>query len=203
MLLGQIVAISFAQSLFFVAVTLYGPDDTVTDRNKSERARHRRGLPTMVYVACRKTIWALAIFTPIKLSEAIHKPRFLYWLAIPHVALMLPPMLDPILAPQHPDERDEAILRNERSSTYNFTAVFGITLQIIKAVSALQDKSLGTHLHRHSEVYSHPLLDPTSDSHPWGLIGSLYDHPAVTSVGWDVILCSAIYGIWRLVRHSR
>ena len=206
MLLGQIVAISFAQSLFFVAIVLYsqgGAGFTPAGHSKaSNDAEHVKGFSNFSW---RLMVFALAFIPVLFISASIHTPRFLAVLAIPHLALLLPPILDPLEIGGKLGRRSITLHQRE-VKRLNGILLFGACLwQLRIATFALKDTLPGKHIHRHSEVYSHPMLDGTdsdsflTNSGLTGLVGSLYDHPAVSSVGWDTLLCSLNYLIWRVV----
>lgn len=207
MLLGQIVAISFAQSLFFIAASLFPSDAAATSTNK-KKGRARRETSSGLYnITC--SIWYMTViamvFFPVAMIPAwIHTPRFLSLLAIPHIALMLLPIAETFLFPLSSSGPCGAPSRRAINLHNGTIAVLGGLLQMRTVMAALKDTSLNKHLHCHSAVFSNPVLNLSYRSlftpQVWDLVTSLYDHPASTSVGWDVLLCSVNYLIWRYVR---
>ena len=210
MLLGQIVAISFAQSLFFVAVGLYDLNNTGTPLAEAKRSRQQVSSPWMSALTCRMWHWlvvAMVLYPVAVIPSSVHKPRFLLVLSIPHVALMLLPIVEVGLIPQYVYDESKAFLGEGMNEIYRAVTVLAGIWEAKTVSAALKDTSPERHLHRHSAVFSNPLLNSTYgapiEPHLWDVLGSLYDHPAVTSVGWDVLLCSAIYGIWRWVQRQQ
>lgn len=208
MVLGQIVAVSFAQSLFYLAVTLSEPTSEDNDSTDANKAQARKGSRVPVYHALlRRCIFALVVFPVIMIPDVVHTPWFLWVLAVPHLALLLPPLINPLLVKQSLTAEDKATINTENTRLYRFIAFVALfpqgkmILNVRHGISALQ------HLHRHSAVYVHPMLELTSSVPSsnifYGILASLYDHPAVSSVGMDSILCILNYQIWRLLEHRQ
>ncbi|KAF2493289.1 hypothetical protein BU16DRAFT_619630 [Lophium mytilinum] len=163
MLLGQVVAISFATNLFFVAVSL----NPVSTGGGSPRNRERWTPPLSVLL-----IPLLATFVSTGLiPSSVSKPYFMYILLLPHFALFVPPILYNIVPPS-----------------------WGTTHTTLKAVGQYYERV-------YSLLVMLSIVFVALASRPaWGGISAaLYEHPAVSSVGWDVILCWTSWGVWTLV----
>jgi hypothetical protein len=163
MLLGQVVAISFATNLFFLGTSL-----SPVSSSTSLRIQERWTLSTATLL-----IPLLATFISTGLiPSSVTKPYFMYLLLLPHVALFIPPILYSV--PQswgtiHPSA--EAAQRfYER--VYSLLVMLSIVLICL------------------------------ASNVTWNSIeGALYEHPAVSSVGWDVILCWISWGTWIFVHQ--
>lgn len=217
MLLGQLVAISFAMNLFFQAVLLHPIQSTASSsvmttksktrdqQDKSKASMADRKPP--LWVPWSSIYWLILGLTFISTGMtcvSAGQEYFLLLLAVPHLLLLLPPVLHSLLPSKlgriQPD-----------SPTYNsyydlklaVTMVLGIAFEAVALYTALNGTLPATrHLHRHSNVHTYPgqqALELGTES-PWqNLWGSLWDHPAVSSVGWDSILCTASFATWMLI----
>ncbi|KAL2047613.1 hypothetical protein N7G274_000655 [Stereocaulon virgatum] len=220
MLLGQIVAISFAMNLSFVAMLLSEPDalegvtssnigsyttnmarksaamiesepfakqDSVQERDKRQ-GNHSDIPPKAQLMALAPTLtvripsmfnrisYAGSLFltsiSVLLIPFSVHTPLFMYLLAVPHVILFLPIVL--------PSTWEQTKLRtgfNDWTSipAYRLVTHLSIVLYVKATISALLDGR--------SEVVERVLQE-------------LYSHPAVSSVGWDVILCCISAFLW-------
>ncbi|KAF2431146.1 hypothetical protein EJ08DRAFT_611411 [Tothia fuscella] len=159
-LLGQIVAISFASNLFFLAVLAF----PVLPRSSSSRSEESSSIATPVAVAAN----FICVYL---LPRTIGTPYFLSLLCIPHLLLFVPLYFPPSKAMY------DNLLR--------FTIPFCVVL--LFGTSALN------------------VLAPSS-SHREGLMAmgtTLFEHPAVSSVGWDVIFCWASFELWMVLNRER
>ena len=203
MFLGQIVAVSFAQSLFYLAVILYQPEGSDQYSNEGNERAGEGGGESIAVIGY--TIWhriiILVVSVPVVLIPAtVHTPRFLWVLSIPHLALMVPPILDPILIGRMSKAEDRAFVRKESARLYRFCVFCTFIAEMRTFVNTFSFVPIAQHLHRHSIAYVHPILESASvgaNNYWHGVFASLYDHPAVTSVGWDSLLCILNYQIWR------
>ena len=207
MLLGQIVAVSFAQSLFYVAVTLYESENSEHHSSKTKQSDEEGGgesVAILGYTVWHRIIILLVLVPVILLPATVQTPRFLWVLAIPHLLLMVPPILDPVLIGRMPKVEDRAFARKESARLYRFCVLCAFIAEARMLLNTLSFVAVEQHLHRHSAAYIHPILESASigaNSHWHGVFASLYDHPAVTSVGWDSILCILNYQTWRLFQR--
>jgi hypothetical protein len=206
MVLGQIVAISFAQSLFYLAVTLSEQTSEGNDATSSNKAQEKNVSRIPVcHALLHELFFALVLFPVIMIPDVVHTPRFLWVLALPHLALLLPPLIDPLLVPQSLTAEEKATLQAENTRLYRLIALVALFPQGKMILNVRNGISARQHLHRHSAVYVHPMLElkpaASSSNAFYGILASLYDHPAVSSVGMDSILCILNYQIWRLVDY--
>ena len=203
MLLGQIAAISFAQSLFYIAVVLYSPQDTTQQTTIKHKTDRRISNMTIFYTALRYVIIGSVVIPVVLIPTITHTPQFLRILAVPHLALMVPPIVDrTITRDSTPAEAESVQQINTRA--IRFIVLCALLVQARTVINLATVPRAGQHLHRHSAVFDHPLLQSAATAsarQSWReAMVSLYDHPAVTSVGWDAILCVLNYQIWRTLR---
>ncbi|GAB1316343.1 hypothetical protein MFIFM68171_06553 [Madurella fahalii] len=163
MLLGQIVAISFASNLFFLAVLVH---DAEEDKKTPSNVRKLRSRSS-------DTVILLANLTiTILLFRNLNGPYFMYLLLAPHVLAFAPILRDRLShsgTPSHQLREPSKLLQ------------FGILATLVAA---------GT-----SQVFR--------QGADWRVIlATLHEHPAVSSVGWDVICCWVSYTAWALLRDS-
>jgi hypothetical protein len=122
-------------------------------------------------------------------------PQFWSFLLIPHLVLFRPLYLDR-LAPltygsvKHPHRTYLAV--------YRFLSYASFLLYLKQTFVAIRGNDPGAFQHRHSQYlaslhlpHEHqrgPIQRATSSISR--VLGSLGDHPAVASVGWDVLMCA-------------
>jgi hypothetical protein len=157
MLLGEIVAISFASNIFFITVLC--SSEMPLSRKSNE--------------AVRKTQWstfALVISLSINIlciyyvPESIGTRLFLPILGLPHILLFVP------------------LYISEESQKSSW---FSVRPMVVLCAVALQAKATQDALSAGVGVKD--------------IIHVLYEHPAVSSVGWDVIFCWTSFGLWTLL----
>lgn len=179
MLLGQLVAISFAMDLFFLAVLRYDvggisriPSKVSSGLTSSLLVNMVTAVVTTVSVALIPSVTGTAHFMPV--------------LLLPHAALLLPLFSVTWTRPLHrPNTRLVLI----------WLFVSGAVLQYQTTQDAVRDISLRRHLHRHTNANAGPSgIDMTTG---WTTIWqSFRSHPAVSSVGSDVLLASTSCLVW-------
>ena len=178
MLLGQIVAISFATNLSFLAMLLWSPE---AGDKRSVQYEEGGGYPARtsyifsstytLYIACLGTVFASVYYIP----SFVGTSSFLPLLAVPHVLLFLPVMI-----PQY--WRQIELIPDGQSRTgsgaitlYRLAVGPSIILFVRATYLALRDQEDGSALY---------------------ILYELRSHPAVSSVGWDVILCFVSAAVW-------
>lgn len=161
MLLGQIVAISFASNLFFLAVLAHDvPEDRKRPASNPQNAPSRSSDTAILLANLTLTIL---------LFRNIGSPYFLYLLLAPHVLAFAPLLRDRLSAPGRQVTEPSTLLQ------------FGVLAVLVAA---------GT-------------LEAVKQGADWqAILDTLYEHPAVSSVGWDVICCWASYTAWAALRGS-
>ncbi|KAK0726285.1 hypothetical protein B0T21DRAFT_293626 [Apiosordaria backusii] len=163
MLLGQIVAISFASNLFFLAVLVH---DVKGDKKEGQNQRKPSSRTSDVLILLVNLAVTLFLFGNLE------SPYFLTLLLAPHVLAFVPLLRDRLSS----NSTGFSQLR-ELSQVLQF----GILAAVLAAGTA------------------HAIASGES----WqSILGTLYEHPAVSSVGWDVICCWVSYTAWILVRDS-
>jgi hypothetical protein len=222
MLLAQTVAVSFAMNLFFIAILLT-PVTSQQEPTSTKPSTITR-LPNSVQPAMRRLqafiaakpaayrphpllylIPLLACYTGVFLLPfSTLTPTFMTTLLIPHVVLFQPLFVDHLIFgfwDRLPGSRSPRVL-------YRFMAYCSIALHIKQAVVALLDNDPGAHSHKHSALLQYLYLGNPGYHGPiersatalGRVFGSLGDHPAVASVGWDVMLCGLSLIAWAVVR---
>ncbi|KAF4223382.1 hypothetical protein CNMCM6457_000491 [Aspergillus fumigatiaffinis] len=182
MLLGQVVAISFAQSLFAATVVVSLP-------------RQSRSPPQQPATASRsddhsresKTLWvppALLELGPVLislLSAAVvplvaHTSYFMPMLLIPHLLLFVPGILSPGMLPRGWGKSQPVAVVARR-----YAMVFKWLSTILVVLVAQSTYALAV----------------TAEGALWRrLLSAMSEHPAVSSVSWDVVCCFLVVVSW-------
>lgn len=183
MLLGQIVAVSFAMNLSFLAVLLYDPEPGDKRRPQYERDT---GYPTRtlhVFFSIHTLYFALgATFASVfYIPSFVGTSSFLYLLAVPHVLLFLP-----VIIPERWRQSNLTLDGQSRTASgviniYRLAVGPSIVLLVRATYLALRDQESGGAL---------------------AIFNELRSHPAVSSVGWDVILCFLSSASWASVNYT-
>ncbi|KAL8283870.1 hypothetical protein RQP46_005302 [Phenoliferia psychrophenolica] len=179
MLLGQIVAISVAQNLFFAAHSLALPGRTLASKPQGRTLAVPRASPpqnagpSWLLCACVLASLSTVAYTP----STLNSPSFLVNLLVMHVLLILP------LLPSIPSSTGPRI---SYAQLYLATAAIALLLRIPTYLSLLPSLSLAnaTNLARDA-------------------VKTLYEHPAQTSIGYDVVWASASFVVWMAVEFGR
>jgi len=168
MLLGQIVAISFATNLFFLTLLLSPPD--TTPPSSSLRRRPRWLGPWLLNLGA---VFATAIPAFLLADERYwHSSAFMPVLLTPHIALLVLPVTRALVPNQYLGDWD--VDSSDRVYNYMWAATMcNAALMLLRT----------THI-----AWSYG---------GYGGIGSaLMKHPAVSSVGFDVIFCWISWVCW-------
>ncbi|RGP77260.1 alpha-mannosyltransferase alg11p [Fusarium longipes] len=171
MLLGQIVAISFAVNLSFLAFLVF--EDVDTSSKATEKEKTIQSSPN--YNPMLRTSWLAVLIVTIGCALAIpftlNHPNFMYLLLAPHVLAFAPLLFNKLVGVQKGAAMDEQPTRDNRAR-----------VRAIVVTVAL------CHLLWRGD---------------WGdAMSALYEHPAVSSVGWDVICCWITFSVWYFVRYG-
>ena len=146
-------------------------------------------------------LYACVFLLPFSVST----PQFWSFLLIPHLVLFRPVYLDR-LAPlaygstKHP--------RRTYLAVYRFLSYASLLLYLKQTFVALLDNDPGAYQHRHSHYLASLHLPHKHERGPIDrttssvsrILGSLSDHPAVASVGWDVLMCAISLATWAAIR---
>ncbi|KAI9874506.1 MAG: hypothetical protein M1830_009676 [Pleopsidium flavum] len=136
---------------------------------------------------------------------ASNTPSFSTVVLIPHLLLYLPLYIDRLIphsfGSTHNTPHDA---RRAYKPIFKFISIISFLLHLKQTLVALLDNEPGSHYHRHSSLFSHQedhrsKIERTSTA-IGRVLGCLGDHPAVASVGWDVMLCGFSLVIWAAVR---
>ncbi|KAH7184913.1 uncharacterized protein B0J16DRAFT_371805 [Fusarium flagelliforme] len=172
MLLGQIVAISFALNLSLLAFLVFEDTDPT---GKATREAEQQPPIAETHSGLRKSWLAiLAVTTGCALSIPwqLDHPKFMYLLLAPHVLAFVPLLLNRLISGSERAVMDQQpppdVRRNVRG--------------IIVAAA----------------IYNLP-FNAGSGAQWRDVMRALYEHPAVSSVGWDVICCWISLSAWHLV----
>lgn len=225
MLLGQIVAISFAMNLFFATILASkqqlasaaessDADDKNNDKNKINDNDDHRYVTTMAWqppLSAEVVPVAISLLSTALVPSVAHTRYFMLVLLVPHLLLFIPALLRPSCSsgdsttsattttysskglPRIPDGLD--------TSTKRYVTFFKWLLSICVLL----------HAHVTYVVISEDIAQPgtatttaatvtaTFDVLVRRLIAAMYDHPAVSSVSWDVVFCTIGAIAWAAV----
>ncbi|KAF2204506.1 hypothetical protein GQ43DRAFT_364396 [Delitschia confertaspora ATCC 74209] len=180
MLLGQVVAISFATNLFHLALLLKSITPPAQLENHS-----RKNVPSSRGKILGPWLPNLLAFvgsaSGLLLDEPIFQNPdwFMPLLLLPHLALMLPPLLHAVL-PRSWEFADAGVPFAGRIydlwwSSLCYGGLFKLALMTFRGVTEVGFS---------------------------GIMAALHEHPAVSSVGWDVIFCWVSWGCWTLIHRG-
>lgn len=189
MLLGQIVAISFAQNLFFATILVSRQPRPIegTKKNKSNAQDSISAWSPPLYSEVLPV--AISLISTVLVPTVAHTKYFMLMLLVPHLLLFVPAILRPS---QSSAIETRAKNYNEEKAIRRYIMFFQwytMTCVIIQAHSTflvLQDMGQGI------GVESLRVLARNLPS-------VIYEHPAVSSVSWDVIYCTVTAGAWIVV----
>lgn len=172
MLLGQIVAISFATNLFLLTL-LFSPAPPVA---KPAAGSQRWIGPWLLNLF---SIFATA-YPAMQLADEhywYHPTHFMPMLMAPHVALMLLPVARALVPARY---LSEDVHFTDKAYDYMWALVVGNAALMLAWTSAT--------------VYNYSGLS--------GIQTALFEHPAVSSVGFDVIFCWLTWASWFLTQSG-
>ncbi|KAJ4256254.1 hypothetical protein NW762_009334 [Fusarium torreyae] len=169
MLLGQIVAISFAANLSFLAFTVFEeatPQSTVGKKvGQYDSSKKQSSWLRFSWLVVLGVTIGCAIAIPKNLDHSY----FMYLLLAPHVLAFVPLFLNRFM-----DDRDHASVSQQPPPS------------IRVAIMAI--------------LISAAITNLTKEGGNWQDVRrALYEHPAVSSVGWDVICCWTSFVAWHLL----
>lgn len=218
-LLGQLVNVSFAQNLWFVAILLTPvplPEnvDILTDTRRAFGSVHKLWFEKIV--PQRANNWLPSSGFYIALLLFGHGAMFLTpfaantssfgKIALLSVSLPFAPLLLPYVIPEH------------WGTTYDHphkahSSCMGVFRSISVISSILHFRTTGLallHNTPENHYYRHSILHPLEKIHRSNtnrifkalerVLGSIADHPAVGSVGYDVLLSGLSLGTWSAIR---
>lgn len=170
MLLGQIVAISFAANLSFLAFTVFDEGSSLQTNKSAEKSkpgsRTEQGswLP-LSWLALLAINLGCAVAIPSNLDH----PQFIFLLLAPHVLAFMPLLMNSVFTTAAP-----SLLSKQPP-----WAAQAATMAVL----------LGT-----------AVTGVMREGGSWEDVKTaLYEHPAVSSVGWDVICCWTSFTAWHIL----
>lgn len=176
MLIGQLVAVSFAQNLFMAALSVARPGRKLDAKPQGRLLAvppSPAGVagPSYLLCVCVLTSLATVALTPFTVGEGTFLPNLL----VMHALLLLP------LLPFLPAARVPNVTY---AHLYLTTSAISLALRIptyIKLVSSL-------HLSTFATVGNNALR-------------TLFEHPAQTSIGYDVLFASGSFLVWMVTEY--
>jgi hypothetical protein len=168
MLLGQIVAVSFATNLFLLSILVSQP------LNPSPFLKSIDG-DGLISFLCLQFLILPGLGSTAVLPTVLSTPSFMPTLLIPHLLLFVPPAICDLSSKVGFAGGLIQAIEREKEKMYTTIIVASLILQIFVTYSAVKESGFG------------------------GIKKALYEHPAASSVGWDVICCWVSWGIWGLV----
>lgn len=169
MLLGQIVAISFATNLFIIAQLLSPPPVVPTTENK------KRWFGPWLLNAI--TVFATVIPAFLLAAEEYwYGHAFFSLLMIPHVALLVIPVIRSILPAKYFSDENVPFADRAYKILWVITIGGGLALGLNMTGAAVRYGGYE------------------------GIITAWHDHPAVSSVAYDAIFCWVTWLAWTIIK---
>ncbi|KAI1460652.1 hypothetical protein F4805DRAFT_416630 [Annulohypoxylon moriforme] len=217
--LAHLVNLSFAQNLFFLALLLtpaplsQGREGlglpVVPSRLVQIRDKFIPPKPKNWYLDPRVFGLALAFnySTVFLLPLAAETPSFVNVAFLTRASTFLPLIL-PEIAPTswgtihtHPHDAYRPF-----TTLYRTVSFLSFVYHFKATATGLITSIPNSHRHRHSVFFAWDTEERTkwerSSTAVGKVLGSLYDHPAVMAVGWDVLICTFSIGLWAAVRAT-
>ena len=199
MLLGQLVAISVATNLFFLAILLSAQPSLPQDANEKQATKQHQPRPDNALFPLSLVGIPLGAFLLIRETpESVNSPYFLQNLLLFHGATFLTVIAAYISS--------SSISSTSPRTAYAFLALFAsfVRLETVKNL-IIPDTPRGTLFSSMKGFASDPIgtLDIVMrateelERHGWKL---LHSHPAQSSIGWDVVWTTVSVLAWALVQ---
>jgi hypothetical protein len=189
MLLGQVVAISFAQNLFFATILVSRqPHPTEsTKKNKRDAQDSISAWSPPLYLEVLPV--AISLISTVLVPSLAHTKYFMLMLLVPHLLLFVPAIL-------HPSQSSTINMRAKNCSEertvqryITFFQLYTMACVVIQAHSTfLVLQNMGQDISFESVRVLARILPSV-----------IYEHPAVSSVSWDVIYCTVTAVAWIVV----
>lgn len=175
MLLGQIVAISFATNLFLLTLILSPP--AVSRPSTSSIQRSRWLGPWLLNLGA---LFATVIPAYLLADDHYwhHSEDFMPVLLAPHIALLVLPTVRVVVPSRYFPDHDQAF--NDRVYGYMWVLTFANAAIMLLRTTWMAVSYCGFQ----------------------GIQSALLQHPAVSSVGFDVIFCWITWICWNLTQGS-
>ncbi|OTA81595.1 hypothetical protein M434DRAFT_401336 [Hypoxylon sp. CO27-5] len=215
LLLAHLVNLSFAQNLFYLALLLIpSPLPSRTGGSKLSVASLR---PSR-FISPKPTNWhlrpsillmilCLNYVSIFLLPYAAETPSFVNVALFTRVLTFLPLIL-PKIAPMswgtlhsHPHDA-----YGSATTIFRTISVASFVLHVKSSIAGLIYNIPNSHYHRHSVFFPWDVEERSnwerSTAALGKILGSIFDHPAVTAVGLDVLGCALSLGLWAAVRAT-
>lgn len=139
------------------------------------------------------------------LPFSVATPQFWSVLSVAHLVLFQPVYIDRLAPVAY-----GSTIRPRRNYlvVYRFLSYASLLLYLKQTFVALLDNDPGAYKHRHSHYLASMHLPHENRRGPMlrtassisRVLGSLSDHPAVASMGWDVLMCAISLAAWATIR---
>lgn len=174
MLLGQIVAISFAQNLFFATVLVSQQSRPTKAKDQAQRDAHDSGLEWSPPLYLEVLPIAISLLSTVMVPTVAHTKYFMPLLLIPHLLLFVPATL----RQRHPTA-------TKKNTAPRYIIFFELFIAVCVVLQAHSTYLVWQNLNTSSYI----VLGQN-------LLSAIYEHPAVSSVSWDVIYCTVSAIMW-------
>lgn len=220
--LAHLVSLSFAQNLFYLALLLTpvpiaeGGDDLelpVVPLPASKWARIRNAI-----LSPKPTNWCphpilflgaiLSNFASLfVLPYAAETPSFVTFILATRLSTFLPVIIPKVVPKSwgtiHPHPHDAY---SSYTTIFRVISVASFALHAKATFFGLQYNVPNSHYHRHSRFLPWDIEKRStweqSTTAIGKVLGSTSDHPVVSAVGFDVLLCALSLGIWTAIRAT-
>jgi hypothetical protein len=98
MLLGQIVAISFAANLSFLAFTVFERQNSPDTASKNEASKKSPTAGSLFLRCSWLILLAATIRCAITIPDKLDHPKFMYLLLVPHISAFIPLLLNRLVS---------------------------------------------------------------------------------------------------------
>ncbi|KAI1213059.1 uncharacterized protein F4807DRAFT_412750 [Annulohypoxylon truncatum] len=217
--LAHLVSLSFAQNLFFLVLLLtpaplsqgkesYGlpvvPSSLIQIRDKYFPPKPKNWyLNPLAFGSALALNYSSTFLLPL----AAETPSFANVVFFTRASTFLPLIL-PEIAPTswgtihtHPHDAYRPL-----TTIYRTVSFMSFVYHFKVAIAGIITSIPNSHHHRHSVFFTWDTEERTnwerSSTAVGKVLGSIYDHPAVMAVGWDVLICVFSLGLWAAVRAT-
>ncbi|KAI1501231.1 hypothetical protein F5X99DRAFT_383195 [Biscogniauxia marginata] len=220
--LAQLVNLSFAQNLFYLALLLtpsplpagdgdlqlpvvpFPPSQWAHLRDRLLPPKPGNWFPHPSIFACALALNLAFIFF---IPYAAGTSSFTTAVLLTRLSTFLPLILPKIVPGkwgtvyQHPHDAYHSFV-----NLFRFLSVAAFALHAKVTFTGLVFNAPYSHYHRHSALFPWDVEERSkwerSTTALGKLLGSTSDHPVVAAVGWDVLICTLSLGVWAAVRAT-
>lgn len=200
MLLGQIVAISFALNLFFATILVSRALQSVSDSSDADddNEDQRHAIAWTPPLSLEVLPVAVSLLSTALVPSVTHTRYFMVVLLIPHLLLFVPAILRP-----SPLFGGGSAADASKDSTQNCDGVDATTRRYVAFFKWFLVICILLQAHATYSVIS-DIAAPDVTTVSYGvlvrrLLNAMYEHPAVSSVSWDVVFCMIGAVAWAMV----